>query len=232
MNKSDSKWYDKKYEKEFNELTSWNSKILELICNYIKKNDIQLVDLGCGKGVLIKEINSKLKVKKSNLFGVDQSKVTVNKLNKEGFRNVSRSYVEKLPFSDEQFDIVILAEVIEHLRNRDKSILEIKRILKKKGLLIISFPNYLNFPWLILRLFSELFDKPNWINLQPYDKIYTYFFIRKLFKKNEFKFIKSKGTCYFPPLIYKYEPLVVSNLLSKMGLSFLSLHPVLIFIKG
>lgn len=190
-----------------------------------------MIDLGCGKGALIKNINYKLKVKKSNLFGVDQSKVAVNRLNKEGFKNIYKSYIEKVPFENNEFDIVVLAEVIEHLRNRDACILEIKRVLKKDGLLIISFPNYLNFPWLIIRLLSEWFNKPRWIDLQPLDRIYTYFFIKRYFKKFGFKFIKSEGTFYFPPLIYRYESLIISNFLTKLGLSFLSFHPILIFKK-
>jgi len=46
-----------------------------------------------------------------------------------------------IPFDRETFDLVVSFETIEHLAEHDKMLDEIKRVLKKKGLLIISSPN-------------------------------------------------------------------------------------------
>jgi len=52
----------------------------------------------------------------------------------------STGSIENIPFKDKTFDIVIALEVIEHVPNVQQSFLEIKRVLKKKGLLIFSTP--------------------------------------------------------------------------------------------
>ena len=50
-----------------------------------------------------------------------------------------------LPFRNNFFDVVVSFETIEHLREYQKFLYEIKRVLKKTGVLIISSPNKLNY---------------------------------------------------------------------------------------
>ena len=49
-----------------------------------------------------------------------------------------------LPFGDNEFDFVLMAEVIEHLRNPYAILRDISRVLKTGGGLILSTPNILN----------------------------------------------------------------------------------------
>ena len=49
----------------------------------------------------------------------------------------------KLPFEDDFFDVVVSFETIEHIIDYDKFVLEIKRVLKPGGQLILSTPNRL-----------------------------------------------------------------------------------------
>lgn len=53
------------------------------------------------------------------------------------------AFSEKLPISNDQADLVILTEVLEHVSSIPKTIHEITRILKPKGHAFISCPNYL-----------------------------------------------------------------------------------------
>ncbi len=46
---------------------------------------------------------------------------------------------EKLPFKDNYFDVVILANVLDHVEQPEKALLEIRRVLKEKG--IFHFEN-------------------------------------------------------------------------------------------
>lgn len=63
-----------------------------------------------------------------------------------------------LPFADQQFDYVVLAEVIEHLRSPFFAVREISRVLKKDGILILSTPNVLNLGSRLRFLFEGAFD--------------------------------------------------------------------------
>jgi 2-polyprenyl-3-methyl-5-hydroxy-6-metoxy-1,4-benzoquinol methylase len=47
----------------------------------------------------------------------------------------------QLPFADHSFDVVVSFETIEHIREHDAFLDEIKRVLTAEGLLIISSPN-------------------------------------------------------------------------------------------
>ncbi|MEN4006026.1 MAG: class I SAM-dependent methyltransferase [Methanobacteriaceae archaeon] len=49
---------------------------------------------------------------------------------------------ERFPFEDGSFDVVLFLDVIEHLHNSPKKVLkEIRRVLKKNGITILTTPN-------------------------------------------------------------------------------------------
>lgn len=47
-------------------------------------------------------------------------------------------------FRDKSFDYIIVNHVLEHIENEEKAFEEMKRVLKKKGKIICSFPICLN----------------------------------------------------------------------------------------
>lgn len=51
-----------------------------------------------------------------------------------------QSDAEDLPFKDASFDTVLCSEVLEHLENDKKALIEVSRILKRNGRVIISVP--------------------------------------------------------------------------------------------
>lgn len=62
--------------------------------------------------------------------------------------------VLKMPFSDNYFDKVIMSEVCEHLLNDLKGLKEVYRVLKPKGFVILTVPNW---------YYPFLWDPLNWI---------------------------------------------------------------------
>jgi ubiquinone/menaquinone biosynthesis C-methylase UbiE len=49
-----------------------------------------------------------------------------------------------LPFEDEQFDVAVSSEVLEHVKHRGALIGEMARVLRKGGVLYLAFPNLLS----------------------------------------------------------------------------------------
>lgn len=99
-----------------------------------------LLDLGCGQGA----ISERIMLTYPNKFNI-----TASDFNKKDFRakvKFIKADLNKfhLPFKDNSFDVVMLVEVIEHVENPALLINEINRILKKKGILIMSTPNVEN----------------------------------------------------------------------------------------
>lgn len=105
--------------------------------NYVKKNinnGDKVLDLGCAAASLWKFLT---KIKGIELVGADVSPKMVNEAKKlfpQGKFVVSDS--EKLPFNNEEFDIVICSSVLHHLPSPGQTFKEIRRVLKPYGKLI------------------------------------------------------------------------------------------------
>jgi ubiquinone/menaquinone biosynthesis C-methylase UbiE len=108
--------------------------------------DSDVLEIGCGYGSgskLLKDSGGKNK----SYMGIDLSSDSVNIANKEynQFGNFFESNAENLSiFQKNTFDDVISFENIEHLKNPRNSLLEIFRVLKPDGTLILSTPNRRN----------------------------------------------------------------------------------------
>lgn len=112
----------------------------------------KVLDLGCGHGDYSKRL-------KDLGFDVIASDIDSSRFKYKGEIEFKLCDItKKIPFLDEYFDYVILAEVVEHLRNPYEVIPEINRIIRTNGSLIISTPNILNLKSRIRYLFEGAFE--------------------------------------------------------------------------
>lgn len=104
---------------------------------YLK--DKKILDVGCGDGVL-----SYLFAKDgATVSGIDYSSLAIAfaKEKTEDFDiNFQQASAYELPFEESSFDVVISSDVIEHLEEVSKYLLEIKRVIKDEGIVVISTP--------------------------------------------------------------------------------------------
>lgn len=100
-----------------------------------------VLDIGCNNGYLGKFINH------GNIFyGLDNSKESVSKAKTKYQKaiNYDLNSVKKLPWNI-KFDIIIFADVLEHLIDPEKTLkFFINHYLKRGGEIIISLPNIAN----------------------------------------------------------------------------------------
>lgn len=91
------------------------------------------LDVGCttptGLGTTLHSI-----IYNNNVYGLDI-------IDCPNMKNFKQGDAQKMPYKDEMFDTVIAGELIEHLENPEKFLLESKRVLKDNGILIITTPN-------------------------------------------------------------------------------------------
>lgn len=103
----------------------------------------KLLDVGCSTGYDSFEL---AKRHGYHVVGIDINKASIEVANEIkdilNFRNVSFLNMDILhnDFQDEEFDIIIMLETLEHLKNTHRTIEEINRILKKGGVFILSTP--------------------------------------------------------------------------------------------
>lgn len=101
----------------------------------------RILDVGCGTGELIRGLYKEKK--DCDFYGIDFSSKNIKTcISKNKFNNVffNVGIGEKLGFEDDFFDEVYCTEVLEHVDDFEKTINEIKRVLKKGGKLTLSVP--------------------------------------------------------------------------------------------
>ena len=108
-----------------------------VVRNFFKNvHNKKILEIGCGEGGLLEMLRQS-----NHVWGVDISESGVHKtLDKGIFCHHADASNETLPFDSEFFDVVITLETIEHVENPHRMLWEVKRILKEKGILLISIP--------------------------------------------------------------------------------------------
>lgn len=137
---------EKEYWNEFNEETlvkeeiirhREKARILEKEWEkWIKiNNNIRILQIGCGPEDVIDYFS------KGKLYAIDPLAEFYKKKFNLSYKNVTflEARGENLPFKDKFFDVVILANVLDHVESPDKVLLEINRVLKNNG--IFHFEN-------------------------------------------------------------------------------------------
>lgn len=104
------------------------------------RKDDSLLDIGCGGGQLLKEISKT--VTHGKLYGVDHSEEMVRMALKKNRRNdkvaIKRASVSKLPFKDDEFNVVTAFETIQFWPDFKVDLKEVLRMLKPKGTFLIA----------------------------------------------------------------------------------------------
>lgn len=114
------------------------------------------LDLGCGTRLLSpwsRYDEQELTGRYSRFIGLDYNMGSL-KRNRTG-ASLVRGDISSLPFPAESFDVVTSNMVFEHLREPEKQLSEVWRVLKPGGLLIFSTPNAWGYSTPFSRMFSE-----------------------------------------------------------------------------
>lgn len=110
----------------------------DLISSFVGKGKYVL-DLGCRDGTLTKYF-----IEGNRVIGLDIDKEALSMCKEKlGIETVWHDVNEILPFENSSFDVVVAAELLDHIYYPPFLIKEIRRILKKNGYFIGSVPNAL-----------------------------------------------------------------------------------------
>lgn len=112
--------------------------VVKSILNIASPNkNISILDVGAGQGALSKRLHEA------------GFKVSACEFNKDNFvydkvEFKEANVAEHFPYDDNSFDIVVAAELIEHLLDQTRFFKECNRVLKPGGSLVVSTPNILS----------------------------------------------------------------------------------------
>ena len=159
-----------------------------------------ILDVGCNDGYFGKFD------KKNVYYGIDYSREAIFEAKKK-YKDISfydLNSLRKLPWNI-KFDVIIFADVLEHIVYPDKVLsFFIKNYLKKNGEIIISLPNIAN--WQV-RL-NLLFGKFNYSEIGIMDRTHLHFYtfknIYEMSEKCNLKTLKILfGASFFGVLVNK-----------------------------
>ena len=107
---------------------------------HLDRSDGEVLDIGCGNGI----ISINMGARGFKVTGVDVSEKAIEVAKSQNpFDTVSFEVLsaEELKNFDRLFDVIICSEVLEHLEDPRSLIMEIRKNLHDKGILIITVPN-------------------------------------------------------------------------------------------
>ena len=156
---------------------------MNLLPKFIKRyklnNNSKILDLGCKKGFIMKDL--KIILPKAKVYGIEDHKYPIQNAEKQIKKNIIFSKYYDIPFKDKYFDLVIGFSSIYKYNFGDvvKTILEINRVSKKSFFTVASYSNKkerdLFDKWTLLG--TTILNKKEWLEL--------------------FKILKYKGDYYF-----------------------------------
>lgn len=130
-------------------------KVIDLLC---QEKPGPLLDIGAGTGYLSQKL--------ADLgFLVSACDIQPKDFQAEGIPIKKVDLSIRLPYPNNSFNYATCIEVIEHIENPWQACREIARVLKKKGVLILSLPNFANLisRWVFFtRGNFRLFDEWTW----------------------------------------------------------------------
>lgn len=178
--------YHKKLDNEWRYYPVYIAK-MDYLTKYLEgiPKNAKILDAGCGEGVLVE----KYREMGYDIRGLDL--------------NYSSEYVTKgnllnIPFENETFDIILCLDVIEHLNIEDQvpALREIRRILKKGGMVLLAVPNLAHFASRLSFLFAGNLIRTSTVARHKGDRPIREYL--KIISDEGFRIIKRRGL--FPTL--------------------------------
>ena len=118
----------------------WFSVRRELISKFIKKyskmKKLKILDYGCGSGTNIKALT-----KFGDVYCYEKDKRTLDYLSSE-YKKDKKVIIIKNLKRQIKYDLIILADVLEHIKEDSNALKTLKNFLKPQGQILITVPAY------------------------------------------------------------------------------------------
>ena len=123
------------WDKIANEWKDFRINPISEVKEFLKNKKGKVLDLGCGSG------RNFIEDKNLEFYGIDFSKEMVRIARQKPYKKVLKSNAWQIKFPDNFFDYALYISVLHCIpskKNREKSLIELKRVLKPGAKIFIS----------------------------------------------------------------------------------------------
>jgi ubiquinone/menaquinone biosynthesis C-methylase UbiE len=213
MNKAEKKHFTADYfvkqkiNKSYKGILRFYKKpfLIRLMSKYIQ-NGAKVLEVSCGNAEITWRLSRIFNVTVVDIseWACEQAKVKTKKT------SVVCADACSMPFKNNTFDGVIALSVLEHIKEVDKAIEEIKRVIASNGVLIVEVPN--------LESIGIKFKKEKWCGYRDTSHVSLLTQIEWIekFRRNGFEIIDKFGNGLWDIPYFKYIPNFIQYLFIKI----------------
>jgi len=166
-------------------------KKLEVV-DQLQKHKGILLDVGCGTGNFLVIANKD----GWQVLGVEISHAAVEYVRKNFSFDIHEGPIENSKIASESLDVVTMWDVIEHIQNPNETLVAVRRIIKKGGVLVVETPDQRSFFKIICTFLYKLSRRKfsyllNYVYYVPHYFFYNQITLRKILEKHGFRVIRS-----------------------------------------
>ena len=171
---------------------------MELVSPYL--NGKKVLEIGCGRGCMTSEMS-----KMADVVAFDISRGSLKYAESLGnFRDsqIFQGNVCDMPLKRGIFNVVVVAEVLEHLPKLDRAMVEIHNVIKRGGIVVASVPNSLIYfyPLTLLMHISrigKIASRQIDDNKDIYHRPFLPHQFRRLFEEQGFEIVKHRTSMVY-----------------------------------
>lgn len=176
-----------------------SGSLYDKVYNLLEGNKTVL-DVGCANGNFSKEV----KKKGNKVYGIEVSNQMALRAKKVIDHVIVGNIEEmKFPWKYNSFDIILLMDILEHLFNPQKTLINLKKYLKNDGYVIVSIPNVANWEVRLDLLFGKFDSSKTRILEDGHIRFFTFESATKMFKKSGYKIVYSDSVVNLPLVLLK-----------------------------
>jgi len=189
---------------KYDSFNSYNYGVHQKIVNYVGLNK-KVLDVGCAEGILSKKfLNNKCEVVGVELD--ESSAISAKRYCKEVIIGDLETLKLKRKYQG-YFDVLVFADVLEHLKEPSKVLKRFQYCLKDDGLIIISIPNVANWRMRLKLLLGNFEYKDHGLLDYTHLRFYNFKSVKKLIATSNLEIINFdvslNGIRVFPKFFYK-----------------------------